>query len=62
MPTSNTRCHHPGCDRHIAANSKTGRCRNHAYKPGWCCKQCQGLIIRYRIKTRAEMQAEGLLP
>ena len=62
MPTSNTRCHYPGCEHPISTNSKTGMCRDHVHKPGCRCKQCQGLIVRYRIKTRAVMQAEGLLP
>jgi hypothetical protein len=56
-------CAVPGCWNRLSEANTTGVCRQHNHYPDRCgCAQCrQGEVPRYRIKTRAELVAEGLL-
>ena len=56
-------CPVEGCGAPVAAGSRTQVCRRHIHSAPFCaCRQCAGLSGPIRIKSRAEMVAEGLLP
>lgn len=61
------KCAHEGCDNTVWAMSVAGVCRQHMHRQGCGCGWCKPMDgrrvrLRYRLKTRAELVAEGLLP
>lgn len=62
-----TKCPVPGCWSTLWPKNKSGVCRNHVHAAGYCkCPGCQSGNksghTGYHVKTREEMQKEGLLP
>jgi hypothetical protein len=62
-------CAHPGCLAELGATNVSGVCRAHMHSPACRCATCRAprkngkrRNPRYRIKTRTELQSEGLLP
>lgn len=63
-------CAHPGCMAALGATNVSGVCKAHMHGDACRCATCASARARgtkrrnpaYRIKTRAELQAEGLLP
>lgn len=57
-------CAVPDCGNTFWDRNTTGVCRDHAHAKPFCqCIQCAtGRHKTYRVKTRAEMVEEGLLP
>ena len=58
-----TVCAHPGCTVKLWRDNSTGVCRAHNHLIGCRCGMCDGAgRIKWRVKARAEMVTEGLLP
>jgi len=62
-------CAVPGCKNALYSGNRTGVCRAHNHTKGYClCVQCgykpgdHPPRPTYRVKTEAELEAEGLLP
>ena len=70
-------CAHPGCIHGLHAKNLSGVCKVHMHGPACRCAQCRcprraprkgkagrarRVVVRHRVKTRAELVAEGLLP
>lgn len=58
------RCSVPDCEAGLHQMTRAGVCHRHIHRKGYCaCRQCSSVEKRaMRVKTRAEMVAEGLLP
>ena len=60
-------CAHPGCIAALYAGNVSGVCRDHMHGDACRCAQClrprskAGKRVRWRVKSRVEMVAEGLL-
>lgn len=64
-------CRHPACMHALSPGNLSGVCKAHMHGPACRCATCRTprnpkngkrRPPRYRVKTRAELQAEGLLP
>lgn len=66
-------CAHPGCIHGLHAKNLSGVCKAHMHGPACRCAWCRAprkvkagrarrVVARYRVKTRAKLVAEGLLP
>lgn len=62
-------CRHPGCLVALGSGNVSGVCRGHLHQEGCRCTACRAPRRntrgrpgqRWRIKTRPELEAEGLL-
>ena len=62
-------CRHPGCIHPLSPGNVSGVCRVHMHGPACRCATCRAprkaggkrRNPRYRIRTRAELEADGLL-
>lgn len=58
-----TTCAHPDCHTALRDSNVTGVCTSHIHSKFCQCKQCLGMgRTQWRVRTRAEMVALGLLP
>lgn len=67
-------CAHPGCLAALCATNTCGVCRDHIHGPACRCSACRRprrvnrdrktvrTVQKWRVKSRAELVAEGLLP
>lgn len=70
-------CAHPGCIHGLHAKNLSGVCKVHMHGPACRCAQCRSecraprkvkagrarrVVARHRVRSRAELVAEGLLP
>ncbi|MFC3529775.1 hypothetical protein ACFOMH_16485 [Paracoccus mangrovi] len=55
-------CAHPGCGRELWLENRIGLCRRHWHQTGCRCRNCIGKTkTQWRIRTREELVADGLL-